>query len=46
VVHERVTADLHVDEAEVLLQVETRGPAHSEAVTRVLRESGYTPVFG
>jgi threonine dehydratase len=46
VVHERVTADLHVNEAEVVLQVETRGPGHSETVTRVLRESGYTLMFG
>ena len=29
VMHERVAARLHVDEVEVLLQLETRGPDHS-----------------
>ena len=33
VVHERVTPGLHVDEVEVLLQVETRGPAHCDSVS-------------
>src|SRR6202020_1369989 len=37
VVHERVTAGLPVDEAEVMLQVETRGPEHSHAVISQLR---------
>src|SRR5262249_50708578 len=32
VVHERVAPRLLVDEVEVLLQVETRGPAHSDEV--------------
>ena len=32
VVHARVTADLRVDEAEVLLQVEARGPEHCDSV--------------
>ena len=32
IVHERGAPQLHVDEAEVLLQVETRGPAHCEEV--------------
>jgi threonine dehydratase len=45
VVHERVTADLHVDEAEVMLQVETQGPAHSDTVITQLRKSGYTLIF-
>jgi threonine dehydratase len=45
VVHERVTPGLHVDEVEVLLQVETRGPAHCDNVIRMLRESGYTLLF-
>jgi threonine dehydratase len=45
VVHERVTADLHVDEAEVMLQVETRGPEHCDSVVSQLRQSGYTLIF-
>jgi threonine dehydratase len=45
VVHERVTADLHVDEAEVMLQVETRGPEHCDSVISELRKSGYTLIF-
>jgi threonine dehydratase len=45
VVHERATADLHVDEAEVMLQVETRGPEHCDLVISQLRESGYTLIF-
>jgi threonine dehydratase len=45
VVHERVTADLHVDEAEVMLQVETRGPEHCDHVISQLRKSGYTLIF-
>jgi threonine dehydratase len=45
VVHERATADLHVDEAEVILQVETRGPGHCDSVVSQLRKSGYTLIF-
>jgi threonine dehydratase len=45
VVHERVTPGLHVDEVEVLLQVETRGPGHCDSVIRQLRESGYKLLF-
>jgi threonine dehydratase len=45
VVHERVGAGLLVDEAEVLLQVETRGPGHSDTVISQLRKSGYTLIF-
>jgi threonine dehydratase len=45
VVHERVTADLNVDEAEVVLQVETRGAEHCDSVTSQLRKAGYTLVF-
>ena len=43
--HGRLEPALHVDEAEVALQVETRGPEHSEEVLARLRGSGYTPVF-
>jgi threonine dehydratase len=45
VLHERVTADLHVDEAEVMLQVETRGPEHCDTVISQLRKTGYTLIF-
>jgi threonine dehydratase len=45
VVHERNTPGLHVDEVEVLLQAETRGPEHCDTVVRRLRESGYKLLF-
>ena len=45
IVHERVAPQLHVDEAEVLLQVETRGPGHCEEVITQLRRAGYTLIF-
>src|SRR5690348_12260424 len=41
VVHERTSARLHLDEVEVALQVETRGPQHAERVLTRLRECGY-----
>jgi threonine dehydratase len=46
VVHERVAPRLRVDEVEVLLQVETRGPGHCDEVIRALRGAGYTLLFG
>ena len=39
--HERVAARLHVDEVEVLLQLETRGATTRRVMGR-LRERGYT----
>ena len=45
VVHERVTAGLNMDEAEVMLQVETRGPEHCDSVIASLRKAGYTLLF-
>jgi len=45
VMHERVTADLRVDEAEVNLHLETRGPEHSDTVISQLRKAGYTLIF-
>jgi threonine dehydratase len=45
VVHERVTPGLHVDEVEVLLQVETRGPGHCDGLITRLRQSGYKLTF-
>ena len=44
VVHERVTPGLQVDEVEVLLQVETRGPATATA-HQPLRAAGYKLLF-
>ncbi len=46
VVHERMTADLRVDEAEVNLNLETRGPEHCQSVISQLRKAGYTLLFG
>jgi threonine dehydratase len=45
VVHERVAARLNVDEAEVLLHLETRGPEHCDEVLGRLRREGYTLSF-
>ncbi len=41
VMHERISPSLHLDEVEVQLQLETRGPKHSDLVMRRLRECGY-----
>jgi threonine dehydratase len=41
VTHARIDADLSLDEVEVHLQLETRGPAHAETVTTRLRAHGY-----
>jgi threonine dehydratase len=45
VVHERFTPSLNVDEVEVQLQVETRGPGHCDSVIAELRRVGYTLMF-
>jgi threonine dehydratase len=45
VMHERTTADLRIDEAEVSLHLETRGPDHCDLVITQLRKSGYTLLF-
>jgi len=45
VAHDRLTPRLHVDEAEVVLQIETRGPEHCEEVISALRAVGYTLAF-
>ncbi len=44
VAHERTSRQLHVDEVDVLLQLETRGSPHAEKVVGRLRECGY-PVW-
>jgi len=41
VVHERTSAQLHLNEVEVALQLETRGIPHAEQVLARLRECGY-----
>jgi threonine dehydratase len=41
IVHQRVSARLHVDEVEVALQVETRGDTHRAGVVARVREAGY-----
>ena len=43
--HHRVSAQLHVDEVAVALQVETRGGEHRERVVARLREAGYPVAF-
>src|ERR1700683_270222 len=43
--HERLAPRLHVDEVEVVLQVETRGPEHCGEVIGALRAAGYTLAF-
>ena len=42
VVHERTSAQLHLDEVEVQLQVETRSSEHADRVLEHLRGRGYT----
>jgi threonine dehydratase len=43
--HARLGPTLRVDEVEVVLQVETRGPEHCEHVKEGLRGAGYDPTF-
>jgi threonine dehydratase len=43
--HERLAPTLRVDEVEVVLQVETRGPEHCERVKDGLRAAGYDLSF-
>ena len=45
VVHERTASTLAVDEVEVALQVETRGPEHRFAVEQTLRDLGYVITY-
>ena len=45
VVHERTAPTLHLDEVVVALQVETRGPTHSNDVVELLRAHGYRVAF-
>jgi len=43
--HVRTGATLHIDEVEVALQLETKGPSHCEAVLTTLRGRGYPLTF-
>jgi threonine dehydratase len=43
--HERLVPSLRVDEVEVVLQIETRGPEHCEDVKSRLRADGYRLSF-
>ena len=43
--HARLAPALRVDEVEVVLQVDTRGPEHCERVKEGLRGAGYDPSF-
>ncbi len=45
VVHERVSAGLRIDEVEVTLQLETRGPDHREVIVAALAAAGYPLQF-
>jgi threonine dehydratase len=44
--HLRMGPKLHLDEVEVALQLETRGPDHCDEVLNKLREAGYPLLFG
>jgi hypothetical protein len=43
--HDRLAARLDVDEVEVVLQIDTRGPEHCGEVIGPLRAAGYTLAF-
>src|SRR5690606_10706898 len=45
VIHERTSAQLHLDEVEVRLQVETRGAQHREEILARLARAGYVVNF-
>ena len=43
--HDRLAPRLDMDEVEVVLQIETRGPEHCGEVIGALRAAGYTLAF-
>jgi len=43
--HLRTGPKLHLDEVEVALQLETRGPSHCDDVLARLRAAGYPLIF-
>ncbi|WP_246148620.1 threonine ammonia-lyase [Nonomuraea turkmeniaca] len=46
IVHERFGSRLRVDDVEVQLQLETRGPEHCDEALKALRKGGYELVVG
>ena len=43
--HHRNTSSLSVDETEIVVDVETKGPEHREEVLGALRADGYRPLL-
>lgn len=46
VVHDRTSADLHVDEVDIALRAETRGGEHRDTVVEAIRSGGYPVAVG
>jgi threonine dehydratase len=44
--HARLDPRLSLDEVDIEVQLETRGPAHLDAVLEALEEAGYRVVVG
>src|SRR5450631_4128173 len=44
--HVRTSATLPVDQVEIAVQLEAKGPEHCEELLRTLGEKGYAPTFG
>lgn len=45
VIHDRTSADLHVDEVDIALRAETRGGEHRDSVIDALRKLDYPVVI-
>jgi hypothetical protein len=41
-----MSAALAVDEVEIAVQLQAKGPAHCQELLKTLRDKGYTPAFG
>ncbi len=46
VMHDRTSADLHVDEVDIALRAETRGAEHRDAVVEAMLSGGYPVTVG
>jgi threonine dehydratase len=46
VMHDRTSADLHVDEVDIALRAETRGAEHRDAVVEAMLSGGYQVTVG
>lgn len=44
--HVRTSVTLPVEEVEIAVQLEAKGPAHCQELLSELREKGYAPIFG